>query len=614
MARGEKRYAVQMMLDGLNPFRNFTRNVLFALSAFGLLIAVSAWSAGHLAMRKLSSDLERQLDDSLDVHASGLIGDLAKYPSALTLLSSDPRILRAVVVGDATDIDAARARLRHFADLSGVDSAMIVEADGKLIVDHDDNPSTAARITEWLMDQPAYETALNSGLGRAFGTATGSDTRLYFFARRIENPGRPHALLIVALSLDLTELLWRLARQEIMVVDRSGMVLLSSDRRRLFEQLGPYPAFGDRPDDALRKPCRDGAILEPQAQLCRAKPIARLDWDIYLLADMAPMQKQVRLIQWVTALGLLSIALLLGVIWQRRLAFQRSLRFKEEANQRLQARVELRTNELKTANRWLQIEIDERIQKEKALQEAQAELVKASKLAALGQLSAGIAHELNQPLAALRAYADNARTFLARGHTQTASENLLLIGDLTERIAKITKDLKVLARRQPAKTEWVTLPPLVRSVIEQIRKTESSTSVDIVYDEHAVALLAEPVGLQQVLGNLLQNGIDAMEQVSAENRRTIWITTTIDGDHVRLEIADNGPGIDPEIMDSIFDPFFTTKSIGKGLGLGLSLSASIMQDMGGRLWAENRDAGGACFSIELKGAPESASKQKAFAA
>ncbi|MDH3664901.1 MAG: hypothetical protein OEU92_33620, partial [Alphaproteobacteria bacterium] len=361
-----------MAINGRHPFQDLTRQAVLALSAFGLLIAGATWLAGHLAERKLLGDLERRLDGSLDVHASGLIGDLAEYPAVLTLLSGDPRILRAVVVGDATDLDAARERLRRFVDLGDVDSAMIVEADGSLIVDHDGDPTTAEPIIAWLMRQSAFDRALNSGLGRAFGIAGHDRTPRYVFARRIENPGQPPALLVVALNLEHSELLWRLARQEILVVDRGGVVMLSADRERQFERLGPYPeagaaALGDRP-----QACRDGAIRASSSQICRAKSIARLDWDIYLLADLAPVLDQVRLVQWVTALGMLSLALLAGVIWQRRLALQRTLRFKEEANQQLQQRVELRTGELKAANNQLKVEIDERIAKEEALQRAQA--------------------------------------------------------------------------------------------------------------------------------------------------------------------------------------------------------------------------------------------------
>jgi len=223
----------------------------------------------------------------------------------------------------------------------------------------------------------------------------------------------------------------------------------------------------------------------------------------------------------------------------------------------------------------------------------------------LGQLSAGIAHQLNQPLAALRAYADNARTFIARGRIDSANDNLALIGDLTERIGKITKDLKVLARRQQTRTESVTLAPLIRSTVDQVEKANAANGVEIVYDGDDAKALAEPVGLQQVIGNLIQNGIDAMESVDGQGAKTLSLTSIIEGGRVKLVVADRGTGIDEAIIDKIFDPFFTTKDVGKGLGLGLSLSASIIQDMGGRLSAANREEGGASFTIDLQHAEAS---------
>ena len=586
--------------------RPSTKLLLSCLLGFGLLVIAAVWLGGRLAEQRLSDDLRERLRSSLDVHVSGLLGDLDEYPAALTLLGGDPRILRAVVVGDQADIGSATALLRQFADLRSVDDALIVRADGTLIADHENDPARAADIVGWLRAEPAFAAALSGGLGRAFGIAAGDGARRYVFARRIANPGKPPALLAVTVSLDYTELLWRLARQNILVVDRHGTVVLSADQRRPLQRLGP-PMPGDEAvpaDQAL--PCREGAIERPGEQLCVARPIARLGWDMYLLGDMAPVHGQVRLLQWALALGLISLALLAGVILQRRLAMQRTLRFKEETNRQLQRRVDWRTTELRAANRQLEVEIDQRIAKEEDLRQAQAELVQTSKLAALGQLSAGIAHQLNQPLAALRAYADNARTFLARGQADAASENLGLIADLTERIGKITRDLKVLARRQPTRTEPVALDPLVRSVIDQTEKADATRAVRIVYDRQPLSALAEPVGLQQVLVNLVENGLDAMETGRMGGTGTLTITSDVDADRIRLSVVDEGTGIDEAIMDNIFDPFFTTKDVGKGLGLGLSLSASMIQDMGGRLTADNRPEGGAVFTIELQLAAEDA--------
>ncbi len=189
---------------------------------------------------------------------------------------------------------------------------------------------------------------------------------------------------------------------------------------------------------------------------------------------------------------------------------------------------------------------------------------------------------------------------MARGQGQSASENLVLIGDLTERIGKITKDLKVLARTQATRTEPVALQPLIRSTIDQVEKANADDSLEIVHEGNDTKALAEPVGLQQVLGNLIQNGIDAMETVDGRGAKTLSVTSIVEGRRVKLVVADRGTGIDEAIIDRIFDPFFTTKDVGKGLGLGLSLSASIIQDMGGRLSAANREDGGASFTIDLQ--------------
>ena len=575
---------------------------MFALLAIGALIVVSVLLVGRIAEQKLMGGLEHRLGNRLDVHVSGLLGDLTDYPSALAMLASDPRVLRAVISGDEEEIGAARARLRQYADLSGADSVLIIDAKSRLLVDHENDPEKAATIIDWLARQSAFRMALHGGLGRAFGVVAGDGERRYVFARRIANPGATPALLVITLNLERTELLWRLAGQDILVVDENGVVVLSADQRRSLERLGDVVEAGAAAKAGIS--CREGAIHDLDDQVCVARAIARLGWHMYLLSDLAPVKRQVRLLQWLTILGLISMALLIGTIGQRRLATQRTLRIKENANRLLQQRVTLRTRELEDVNRQLQIQIDERIGKEQALREAQAELVQTSKLAALGQLSAGIAHQLNQPLAALRAYADNARTFIARGRIDSANDNLALISDLTERIGKMTKDLKVIARRQPSKTEPVALPMLVRTVIDQIEKAGTSESVEIIYDGREAVMLAEPVGLQQVLANLIQNGIDSMEAMNSGEAKVLSIATEIDGGRVKLVVADRGAGIRSSHMDRVFDPFFTTKEVGKGLGLGLSLSASMIQDMGGRLTASNRDGGGACFTIELEDASQ----------
>ncbi len=572
---------------------------LITLSILVALVAAMAWLVGSFAERSLISELRQNLANRLNVHASGLLGHLDDYPAALAMLASDPRILGVLANADTPSTEAATARLRRYADLSGVDHAMILDAEGRIIADDDNDAGQAIKIAHWLKGQAAFNAALTSGLGRAFGRAGDQEDRRYFFIRRISHKAAPPTLLVVAVGINYPELLWRIAGQDILVVDRGGVVLLSTDQRRIFEFLGQEAQTANPIINAPYKTCREGAIVKPDTQMCLARSIARLSWDIYLLDETESVHEQVQLLRWVTVLGLTSLILLIGVVSQRRLAFKRTLVIKEDANRLLQQRVDRRTGELRAANQQLQAEIEERITHERALRNAQTELDQADKLAALGQLSAGMAHQLNQPLAALRAYADNARTFLDRGRPEAAAENLTMIGDLTERMGKITRDLKVLARRQPTRTEPVSLPPLIRSVIDQIEKANPAIETQIIYDGKAAMALAEPVGLHQVIANVIQNGIDAMEGIEDARARELTLSTSLVGQQMGLTIADRGTGIAPAIMDRIFDPFFTTKDVGKGLGLGLSLSASIIEDMGGHLSAVNRAGGGASFTITL---------------
>ena len=231
-----------------------------------------------------------------------------------------------------------------------------------------------------------------------------------------------------------------------------------------------------------------------------------------------------------------------------------------------------------------------------ALQRTQDELVHTAKLAVIGQLFTGISHEINQPLAALRAYADNARLLLEKGRTEEASTNLREIAGLTDRIAQISSQLKLFAR----KTHGVRVPVSLRQAIEnalsilrpQLKKTATEIQLDL--SEPTPQVLADPVQLEQVLVNLLGNALDAMEK---QPRRWIAIHCASASGMLHLSIRDNGPGIAAENLARIFDPFFTTRDA--GLGLGLSISYRIAESMGGRLEAANHPEGGALFTLSL---------------
>lgn len=269
------------------------------------------------------------------------------------------------------------------------------------------------------------------------------------------------------------------------------------------------------------------------------------------------------------------------------------------AQELLQKRVRQKTEHLSRINLRLRQEVKER-------KKIQNDLVQAGKLAALGQLSAGITHELNQPLSAIGHYSHNARLFLERGQLDTATNNLGKIGELTERMAKIINHLKSFARKPTNQLVPVNLARSLERSLALLATPIDKSRVKIGLDKTAELLVqAEDVRLEQVLVNIIGNAIDAVTAMP-ESERRIDISTTEEDATVTLTVSDSGPGIPEELLDSVFDPFYTTKDVGKGLGLGLSISYNIVEDFGGRLTAHSDDGAGSRFIITLRKATDNA--------
>jgi two-component system C4-dicarboxylate transport sensor histidine kinase DctB len=332
---------------------------------------------------------------------------------------------------------------------------------------------------------------------------------------------------------------------------------------------------------------------------------------VNLLSPLDPVRRQVS--EAVTLVGALLLALLFLALGlrQRHKRRQERARYEERArlalrrtNDLLERRVSERTADLSTANAQLSREIDERRRAEADLRQTQGELIQAAKLATLGQMAASINHELNQPLAAIRSYADNGRALLDARRNEEARWNLEQIADLTERMSRIGGQLKVFSRKSRGQMCRVS----VRAVVDaaqtiaapRVRRTGAEVVVDL--SEGDLGVRADEVLLQQVLVNLIGNALHAVDGLPAPRLR---IRAAPHGAEVLLAVEDNGPGIASEHLQSIFDPFFTTKESGEGLGLGLTISQRIVEGLGGSLTAGSSPLGGARFQILLPAAGES---------
>jgi len=243
-------------------------------------------------------------------------------------------------------------------------------------------------------------------------------------------------------------------------------------------------------------------------------------------------------------------------------------------------------------------ELDELSRALAIFRQTRDELVQSAKLAALGQMAAGIGHELNQPLAAIRSHAHNGAVLLARGRAEDAAENFSRIEGLTVRMAQSIAHLKRFARRPEPEIGAVSLDAVIEGALSLFAQRIADEHIEVVSAAPSgLYVLAEEVRLEQVVVNLIANAMDAVHDAV---RRTIVVEVRRRNDHVSIEISDTGTGIEKGTRTDIFDPFFTTKPPGSGLGLGLSLSFNIIRDFGGRLLLTESSARGSTFSIELR--------------
>jgi two-component system C4-dicarboxylate transport sensor histidine kinase DctB len=268
------------------------------------------------------------------------------------------------------------------------------------------------------------------------------------------------------------------------------------------------------------------------------------------------------------------------------------------AQRELEARVAERTSELASANAQLVREIDERQRAEANVQLMQDELVQANKLAVLGQISAGVAHEINQPVCAIRTYLDNAATMINGGQIEAVCDNLVKASDLTDRIGAITQELRAFSRKSARARTKVRIGDAIDGalILMSARTRSVGATISRTEPDPELAVIADRIRLEQVIVNLLQNALDALVN-TPQPRIDISVTPDLETDSAKLIVADNGPGVAAEIAAALFTPFVTNKP--QGLGLGLLISRDICIEFGGSLTLAAAPKGGAAFLIQL---------------
>ncbi|GBH25785.1 sensor histidine kinase [Burkholderia vietnamiensis] len=628
---------------------------LYILVVLAAALAAACALTWSITWQRGVAELQRNAAVRVNRTTSALKSTLDRYESLPYLLGSHPYVQDLLAEPQRADL-TARAN-RYLEDLNEHAHATVtyvVGADGLCVAASNWRAPDSFVGIEYRF-RPYFIDAMNGRVGRFFGIGTISRDPGYYISQPVWRDGRIAGVVVVKLNLEWFQ--GADASEPLVVADDHGVVFLSSVPAWKYHTLHPLTEpvaasiyetrqYAQQPVTPL--PLRVEQVLGADAEIVRGgagrraprfpaskRRIGEPDWLLVTLAPLAPVDADARNATIVTGFGFVSIALL-AFYWRMRRARVREMirgrALLQQAYAELNRRVEERTADLSQANAQLQKEVGDRIRAEQELRAAHDELIQASKLAALGQMAAGITHELNQPLAALRSFSDNTRVPPDRGEQGAARENPEAIAAPTERMGKITNQLKLFVGRAKPRNERTLVVRALRSVLalpgERMRGVTlmltlrdatvapaQDAPLDLARDYPELVARCEDLRLEQVLINLLGNALDAVGGAAAAAvvaAPAIDVTIVVSAATLSIEVRDNGPGIAPDLLPRLFEPFFTTKEMGRGLGLGLAISSSIASDAGGALTARNAPDGGALFVLTLRRArkhhPDAASE------
>ncbi len=572
---------------------------LWILLPSACLMILIFWQAGHWAFENELSAIRQSGEERLSLYARSLDSLLNRMENLPYVMAHNDAVVRMLIQADNQEqLNRDLESLNYWA---GTGSLFLMDAAGEVVA------SSAWRQPVTFLGQnyafrPYFTAAREGSQGRFFAIGLATNQPGLFLSHGVTSEGK--FLGVVVVKADLTALIkdWRDGGERVLISDSNRVIILSSKPEWAFKTLTEFNteerevllSSGKYKGQALdRAPLRYGespagtqiVSTEGQQYLLISRFNSQLDWTLTYLAPLRPALQRVRTVRELgTILALLLLAL--GLFWRERRQKQLSRSKLKEAE------------EIRKVNLRLQEEIEEHRRTEQALRDTQAELVQSSKLAALGQMAAGIVHELNQPIAAIRTHAASGRLLLERQDPEPIRKTLAAVSRITEHMASITAQLKIFAYKAPQKPDKLVFQTCLDEALAVAAPLLEE--VDVVLEkalpEEEISFYGIRGQVEQVMVNLIRNGVDAMRDCP---HRVLSLRLMTQGDYLEFQVQDTGSGIANENLEELFNPFFTTKEVGQGLGLGLSISYRIVTDLGGSIRAANGPDGGAIFTVRL---------------
>ncbi|WP_425102160.1 sensor histidine kinase [Tropicibacter sp. S64] len=556
--------------------------VRLALGVLVVAAIATIWTTNTLLTARFTETTRNRAELRLALYSGNLISELRRNAIVPQLLARDAALIGAL---NAADYTQSSQRLISFVDEIGAASLMLLDGEGRTVAATDRNRLGETHKTlGYFVDALRSSTTVFTVIEREAGGFR------FTYSRRVESQNQAIGVIVVEVDLAKFERAWAGISDAVMVTDSDGRIILATEPR--WRGLTTPEALQRQPaETAIERAIRatsDWTSEQPDAYLS-GEAVMRIDgripfrgWTLTTFTTYASVREKVNAVLALEIMGFAILAALAFYFLSRKTALRMALFQRESA-------------ELRALNARLQAEMAERERVQENLAVAEQSLAQSSKLAALGEMSAAVSHELNQPLAAMKTYLAGARLLLRRNRPEEALTAFHRIDDLIERMGAITRQLKSYARKGQEALSPVDMAEALASSLSMMEPQLKSRRVKIsrILPDEPVKVMGDRMRIEQVLVNLLRNALDATKSVDDPQVEIILAA----GETATLAVRDNGHGI--EDLDSLFEPFYTTKQPGDGVGLGLAISSGIVADLGGRLTARNSERGGAVFEMQL---------------
>lgn len=582
----------------MSRFAPSRRMLLSALAIAVLIVSTLAgdrWSRGQATRVADAAALAAARS-----HAILLASELQKFRLLPLVLVEFPDV-RAALTDSSAASARLDARLEQLAARTDAANLYVIDAQGRTVAASNYRTPTSF-VGQNYSFRPYFRDAMRRGASELFALGTVSGRPGLYLARRVDEGNRALGVVVVKVEFDAVEAAWARSPGTSFVVGAQNVVLITSRPDWRFRSIGPVaPSVAA----ATRRTLQFGAAAPVPAPLIVTGRSAVAGADVYRigvvpapiagarlihLTPVAPSLKSARTIALLWGLAGLLAAGTFGAIAIR--ATERR-RLQREAHARLEREVATRTAELRDANERLRIESDQRLDTDRRYRSAREELAQANRLGTLGQITAGVAHEINQPVAAIRTFAENSVKLIERGSDEAARENLSRIVGLADRIGTITAELRGFARKRTPAGSTASVDDILDGILILIgERARGRIAIDADAATRGARLDGDRIRIEQILVNLIQNALDAIDDAGR-----VTVTAQRDDRRVSIIVGDTGPGVAHDIRDALFTPFTSGKPA--GLGLGLAIARDIAREFGGDLTLLP-DTVGARFLLTLK--------------